>query len=153
MENSRLCSDKSPVSPLPVQLHLIRSARRRDSAARGTGRTKFTANLIGERGGRRGESDDMTNVDGNGEQKSRDGFHLISRYYQLAVAITVVPLYHHGAAGSRAVLPFPFPPFWSWLLTVIRRLPYTLKDGGRCFPYRSAATAIFMNVYMCVYAD
>ena len=54
MENSRSCSDKSPISPLPVPPHLIRSARRRDSAARGTGRTKFTVNLVGKMEGKRG---------------------------------------------------------------------------------------------------
>lgn len=36
----------------------------------------------------------------------------------------------------------------SWLL--IRRLPYALKDGGRCFPYRGAAAAIAMTVYFAV---
>ena len=59
MKNSRLCSDKSPVSPFHVPLHPIRSARRRDSAARGTGRTKLTVNLVEELGGKRGESDAM----------------------------------------------------------------------------------------------
>lgn len=65
MENSRLCSDKSPVSPLPVQLHLIRSARRRDSAARGTGRVPLTARRVGKRGGRRGKSDGTSNGERN----------------------------------------------------------------------------------------
>lgn len=65
MENSRLCSDKSPVSPLPVQLHLIRSARRRDSAARGTGRISLFVRLGENRGERRGESDGSPDGKGN----------------------------------------------------------------------------------------
>ena len=65
MENSRSCSDKSPISPLPVPPHLIRSARRRDSAARGTGRTKFTVNLVGKLEGKRGESNGTSNGERN----------------------------------------------------------------------------------------
>ena len=68
MENNRSCSDKSLVSPLPVQLHLIRSARRRDSAARGTRRVTLAAGRGGKRGGRRGESDETSDREGSGPQ-------------------------------------------------------------------------------------
>lgn len=53
------------VSQLPVPPHLIRSARRRDSAARGTGRVTLAVNLIGELGGKRGESNGTSNGERN----------------------------------------------------------------------------------------
>lgn len=64
-KNSRSYSDKSPIFPFPVPLHPIRSARRRDSAARGTGRVTLAVGRRGERGEKRGESNGSP--DGKGE--------------------------------------------------------------------------------------
>lgn len=98
----------------PASSHPFRPATRfggawdgADTACRPTGWG------AGRRAGRVGR-----NVKRGEEQKSHDVFIEQVDTLLLAVAITVVPLYHHGAAGSRAVFPFPFPPFWSWLLTV-----------------------------------
>lgn len=111
MENNRSCSDKSLISPLPVPPHLIRSARRRDSTARRTGRTKLIANLVGERGGRREESDGSPDGKKSRAQKSCDGFHLISRYYQLAVAIIGCPALSPRGGGFASSSSFSFSSF------------------------------------------
>lgn len=73
MENNRSCSDKSLVSPLFASLHLIRSARRRDSAARGTGRVSLSVIRVEKRGEKTRR---VRRVAGRGEeQKSHDCFH------------------------------------------------------------------------------
>lgn len=96
---------------LPVPLHLIRSARRRDSAARGTGRTKLTVNLVGERGERQGESDGATDGKGSRAQKSHDDFHLISRYSHIGGGDYGCPALSPRGGGFASSSSFSFSSF------------------------------------------
>lgn len=111
MENNRSCSDKSLVSPLPVPPHLIRSARRRDSTARRTGRTKLTANLVEELGERREESNGTPDGEENGERKSCDDFYRISRYYSSGGGDYGCPALSPRGGGFASSSSFSFSSF------------------------------------------
>lgn len=120
MENSKSYSDKSSISqlPVPVPSHPFRPATRfggawdgADTTYRRTGRrARRKAGGVG-RYGDLGEPNGTPDERGNGERKSRDDFHLISRYYPIGGGDYGCPALSPRGGGFASSSSFSFSSF------------------------------------------
>lgn len=147
-ENTRPYAVKA--APLSVPFHLIRSARRRDSAARGTGRIPLTARRREERGDEREEPNGTSNGDGNGEQKSRDDFYRISRYSPIGGGDYGCPALSPRGGGFVSSSSFSFSSFLVLALDCYL-LPLRTENGDRLLPVSECSGRhLHERAYVCI---